>query len=711
MPRAIILVPIYENVGFQSVILGLIHAIERKDISVKIFRPIIQNDKYDQFNDIFSKHNLIAANKSLKMKVVKSILSVNRQDILIEEIISKYYFCSKNIEVVLIEGLPIKYQFSNSLNYEIAKALNAEIIFILSIDSGDLLHIKEHIKLTSNSFGGIKNKNIVGVIINKLNAPMNQHNHIYHDISEITNDSDIDINFHRNEYINKISENIPVPILGCIPWNHDLMSIRAIDIYNHLKAHIINRGDIITRRIKSITFCNYSLSNIVKYLKPGSMLITSADRPEVIIAICLAIMNGVKIAAILLTGNYKINNCITKLCECSFQTGVPVFMVSSNTWQTSINLQNLNINIPADDIYRIEKTQKYIAGFISTNWINSLKFSSNSIYRLFSPPAFRYHLTELARKSNKCIILPEGNEPRTIKAATICTERKIASCILLGCADEIRDIALSEHIDLKSDIIIINPNKIKHNYIPRLVELRKNKGMTESIAQEQLEDNVVLATMMLENNEVDGLVSGAVHTTAHTIKPSLQIIKTAPNNSLISSIFFMLLPEKVLVYGDCAINPDPNPMQLAEIAIQSADSAKFFGIQPIVAMISYSTGNSGFGNHVEKVRQATIIAQRKRPDLIIDGPLQYDAAIVEDVAKFKAPNSKVAGKATVFIFPDLNTGNTTYKAVQRSANLISIGPMLQGIRKPVNDLSRGASVDDIVYTIALTAIQSLQQIK
>ncbi|MGL6296055.1 MAG: phosphate acetyltransferase, partial [Plesiomonas sp.] len=215
--------------------------------------------------------------------------------------------------------------------------------------------------------------------------------------------------------------------------------------------------------------------------------------------------------------------------------------------------------------------------------------------------------------------------------------------------------------------------------------------------------------MMLEASAVDGLVSGAVHTTANTIRPPLQLIKTAPGASLVSSVFFMLLPDQVLVYGDCAINPDPTAEQLAEIAIQSAESAIAFGIDPRVAMISYSTGTSGAGSDVEKVREATRIAQEKRPDLMIDGPLQYDAAIMADVAKSKAPNSKVAGQATVFVFPDLNTGNTTYKAVQRSADLVSIGPMLQGMRKPVNDLSRGALVDDIVYTIALTAIQATQQ--
>ena len=227
-------------------------------------------------------------------------------------------------------------------------------------------------------------------------------------------------------------------------------------------------------------------------------------------------------------------------------------------------------------------------------------------------------------------------------------------------------------------------------------------------ADSELQDNVMLGTMMLRLGEVDGLVSGANHTTANTVRPALQVIRTAPDYNLVSSVFFMCLPQQVLVYGDCAVNPDPNAEQLAEIAIQSAESATAFGIPPRVAMISYSTGASGAGADVEKVARATELVRAQRPDLLVDGPLQYDAASVESVGRKKAPDSPVAGKATVFIFPDLNTGNTTYKAVQRSANVISIGPLLQGLARPVNDLSRGALVDDIVYTIALTAIQAAQ---
>jgi phosphate acetyltransferase len=393
------------------------------------------------------------------------------------------------------------------------------------------------------------------------------------------------------------------------------------------------------------------------------------------------------------------------LCQQALDAGLPVLSVPWDTWQTSRHVMGFNPEIPKDDIQRQDKVKQHIADNLSSDWLQSLTSKNNS-YNLLSPPAFRHKLTELARQANKLIVLPEGTDIRTIKAAAICCERNIARCQLIGNKEEILQIAEHQGIQLPDNLIITDPGSIRDHYVGPMVELRKNKGLTDVIALENLKDNVVLATMMLQLGQVDGLVSGAVNTTANTIRPALQLIKTAPDSSLVSSIFFMLLPDQVLVYGDCAINPEPNAEQLADIAIQSADSARAFDIEPRVAMISYSTGRSGQGADVEKVAKATEIAKAKRPDLIIDGPLQYDAAIMENVAKKKAPNSPVAGKATVFIFPDLNTGNTTYKAVQRSADLVSIGPMLQGMNKPVNDLSRGALVDDIVYTIALTAIQA-----
>lgn len=325
-----------------------------------------------------------------------------------------------------------------------------------------------------------------------------------------------------------------------------------------------------------------------------------------------------------------------------------------------------------------------------------------------SPYAFRNQVVRLAQNAKKRIVLPEGDEPRTIEAAAICQSRGIAQCVLLGDADKIRAAADERGVTLPDGIEIIEPATVIEKYVAPMVERRKGK-IDEEGARQALQDTVYLGTMMLQVGDVDGLVSGAVHTTADTIRPAFQLIKTAPEYSLVSSVFFMLLPDQVVVYGDCAVNPNPTAEQLAEITIQSAESAKSFGIDPKVALISYSTMNSGSGEDVETVKSALKIVREKAPSLKVDGPLQFDAASVPSVGKQKAPNSQVAGEANVFIFPDLNTGNTTYKAVQRTAGVISVGPMLQGLNKPVNDLSRGCLVDDIVYTIALTAIQAVGQ--
>ena len=670
--RTIMLIPTGTSVGLTSVSLGVIRAMERKGVRLSVFKPIAQprsgGDAPDQTTTIVrASSSTTTAAEPLKMSHVESLLSSNQKDVLMEEIIANYHANTQDAEVVLVEGLvpTRKHQFAQALNFEIAKTLNAEIVFVMSQGTDTPEQLNERIELTRNSFGGAKNTSITGVIVNKLNAPVDDQGRTRPDLSEIFDDSS------KAKIVKidpaQLQKGSTLPVLGAVPWSFDLIATRAIDMAHHLNATIINEGDINTRRVKSVTFCARSIPHMLEHFRPGSLLVTSADRPDVLVAACLAAMNGVEIGAILLTGGYEMDARISKLCERAFATGLPVFMVNTNTWQTSLSLQSFNLEVPVDDHERIEKVQEYVANYINADW--------------------------------------------TVKAAAICAERGIATCVLLGNPDEINRVAAAQGVELGAGIEIVDPEVVRESYVGRLVELRKNKGMTEAVAREQLEDNVVLGTLMLEQDEVDGLVSGAVHTTANTIRPPLQLIKTAPGSSLVSSVFFMLLPEQVYVYGDCAINPDPTAEQLAEIAIQSAESAIAFGIEPRVAMLSYSTGTSGAGSDVEKVREATRLAQEKRPDLMIDGPLQYDAAVMADVAKSKAPNSPVAGRATVFIFPDLNTGNTTYKAVQRSADLISIGPMLQGMRKPVNDLSRGALVDDIVYTIALTAIQSAQQQK
>ena len=711
MSRNIMLIPIGTGVGLTSISLGLVRAFEHHGVKVRFFKPIAQQRPQDagpeRSTTILCKSPTVNPLEPFEMEHAENLVRGDKTDVLMEQIIARVSEDTDETETLVLEGLvqTHNHPFSGDVNYAIAKALDADVIFVATPGNETATALMNRLEIAHNSWGGKKNKRIIGAIINKIGAPVDEEGRTRPDLSEVFENQDIQRPYAANMF--QLPGKSSLRILGSVPYNLDLVAPRASDLAKHLRAKIINAGDMHTRRLRKVTFCARSIPNMVTHIKTDSLLVTSGDRSDVIVAACLASMNGIKIGALLLTGSYEPEPAIMALCEQALETGLPIFLIDTNTWQTSLNIQRFDHEVPVDDAVRIEEVQEFVASHIDQHWIESATKYSPREHRL-SPPAFRYKLTELARAARRTVVLPEGNEPRTIEAASICAERGIAKCILLGNREEIERIAKQQGVTLGEGVEIIEPETVRERYVEPMLDLRRHKGLTEVVAREQLEDNMVLGTMMVAQNEVDGIVSGAVHTTANTIRPPLQLIKTAPGASLVSSIFFMLMPDQVLVYGDCAINPDPTAEQLADIAIQSAESAAAFGIEPRVAMISYSTGSSGTGSDVDKVREATRIAKEKRPDLIIDGPLQYDAAVMPNVAQSKAPNSPVAGKATVFIFPDLNTGNTTYKAVQRSADLISIGPMLQGMRKPVNDLSRGALVDDIVYTIALTAIQASQ---
>lgn len=712
MARRIMLIPISTGVGLTSVSVGLVRALEQKGLKVNFFKPIAQPRSGDtgpeKSTQIVTHGSPINPPTPFDLSYAEQMIGDGKGDDLLEEIVERFENTIKEDEIAIIEGMvPTRRQpYAGRVNREIAQTLGADIVFVLtpSNDSND--QIEDRLEIASGNYGGVNHPRVLGCIFNKVNAPLDDEGRARADLVEAHEPEQLENELNRLASL-PIFRKHPFKLLGSIPWDFDLVAPRVRDLCEYLKAEVINEGDMAHRRLRRVTFCARTVSNILSHFTPGALLVTPGDRSDVLVAACLSAMNGTKLGAILLTGGFKPEDRIMKLCEQAMDTGLPILATEEDTWRTSLLLHNFNMEVPCDDDQRIDKVKDHNASHIDSDWLDSLAQSVGRT-RKMSPPAFRFLLTDKARQANKTVVLPEGNEPRTIKAAAICGQRGIAKTILLGDKEEILRIAEQQGVELNDNVTIVEPADVINDYVAPMVEIRKNKGLTEVVAQEQLLDNVVLGTMMLEQGKVDGLVSGAVNTTANTIRPPLQLIKTAPGSSLVSSVFFMLLPDQVLVYGDCAINPDPTAEQLADIAIQSADSAAAFGIEPRVAMISYSTGTSGSGADVEKVREATKLAQQKRPDLVIDGPLQYDAAIMENVAIKKAPDSPVAGKATVFVFPDLNTGNTTYKAVQRSADLISIGPMLQGMRKPVNDLSRGALVDDIVYTIALTAIQAKQ---
>ncbi|MDN3651233.1 phosphate acetyltransferase [Thalassotalea ponticola] len=704
MPRRIMLVPVGFGVGLTSSALGLYHKLQQLGVDVGYFKPITQPSRNVLHGDTQAAPDLANIQEhSIPISVLEEKVGDDKLDVVLEEIVANFERFDNDI--IVIEGMikTTKHTYAARINAEVAQALSADIIFVTTPDNDTPERFEDRLEVSAKTFGGIKNPRVKGCIINKINAPNKDVYGLLPRDSEFTPSSDV------SEWLNlRIFKTKAFQLIGAIPWDMDLVAPRVAEIAKYLEATVLNEGDLEHRRVRSISFCARSVANLMSHLEPNRLIVTPGDRTDIIIATCLSALNGTKISALLLTNGYKPNDAVWNLCQQALQTGLTVLSVDWDTWETSRHLMGFNPEIPEEDIQRQDRVKHFVADHLKEQWLT--EFIGEKITgQLLSPPAFRHKLTTLAKKADKLIVLPEGNEVRTVKAAAICAERGIARCQLLGNHDEILRVAEQQGIDLPDGVMIIDPEVIRENYVNPLLALRKHKGMTDIIAREELKDNTVLATMMLQLGQVDGLVSGAVNTTANTIRPALQLIKTAPGNSLVSSVFFMLLPDQVFVYGDCAINPDPNAEQLADIAIQSADSAVQFGIEPRVAMISYSTGSSGSGVDVEKVSEATKLAQQKRPDLLIDGPLQYDAAVMKNVAVKKAPNSKVAGQATVFVFPDLNTGNTTYKAVQRSADLISIGPMLQGLNKPVNDLSRGALVDDIVYTIALTAIQADQQ--
>ncbi|KMN32759.1 MULTISPECIES: phosphate acetyltransferase [Chromobacterium] len=676
------------DAGLTSMTLGLVHALERDGIKVGFVKPIAQAASASagaELSNHFARQLCnIDAPASIPFARAQAMLREGELATLMEDVVRLAEQARDNHDVLIVEGLvpDADAQTTLRLNAEMAGSLSAELLLVLSGADRDARGIAECVQLVQSQFSADGNGKLAGLLLNR-GAECGKLDALRAELAAL---------------------GCVTPLLGCVPYDAKLDAPRVLDVVSALGLKIEHAGQIEQARMRETVVAARTVEKMAERLLPGTLVVTPGDRSDVVLATSLAMLRGVPLAGLLLTCGEPVSGSILPLIQSARQAGLSILSTERDTYETSTMLANLDRHVAMEDTERMQAMIDFVAERIDTSALVQ-KIGEPREVRL-PPPAFRHRLIESARRSQKRIVLPEGDEPRTIQAAAICHEKGIARCVLIGEPERIRQVAEAQGVTLPADIEILAPKEAAGRYVAPMMEMRKSKGLTAQQAEEQLEDSVVIGTMMLALNEVDGLVSGAVHTTANTIRPALQLIKTAPGASIVSSIFFMLMPDQVLVYGDCAVNPDPNAEQLADIAIQSADSARAFGLSPRVAMISYSTGTSGSGSDVEKVREATRIAKEKRPDLMIDGPMQYDAASVESVGRQKAPDSEVAGRANVFVFPDLNTGNTTYKAVQRSAGVVSVGPMLQGLRKPVNDLSRGALVDDIVYTIALTAIQA-----
>jgi len=710
MPRTLLVAPAGRQVGVTTVCLGLVRALDRLGVRVAFTKPIAARGE-NRAATLVKLGADLRPPEPIARAAAEDLLATGDDQTLMERVVALCARAAEGADVLVVEGMAPEpgMVYSTRVNALMLKALDAELVLVGSPRGETPADLANAVAIAARGLGADLDGRGVDCILNRVTGSaggaaraVEGRTHWFDAAVEAEDVPAAEL----DAYAEALRAEKLRPI-GIVPSRGDLAAPRVRDLAGALGAKVLRAGDQDHRRIRSVALCAMSVPGSIKVFRPGTLIITPGDRSDIVVAASLAVLNGTPLAGLLLTGGVEPEEHVFAMCERALETGLPVLAVNEGSYAAASAVAAMNLQIPPDDVERVERVMNAVADRIDREWLESLVRSQR--VRRLSPPAFRHRLIEAARAANKRIVLPEGTEPRTIAAAAIVQERGIARCVLLGNPDEVRDVARKQGVTLPASLEILDPVEVAPRYLEPLVERRKSKGMTPEMARSELADTIMVGTMMMALDEADGLVSGALHTTAHTIRPALQIIKTVPGCDLVSSVFFMCLPEQVLVFGDCAVNPNPTAEQLADIAIQSADSARAFGIEPRVAMLSYSTGTSGTGADVEKVKKATELARAQRPDLPIDGPLQYDAAIVPDVGRAKAPKSEVAGRATVFVFPDLNTGNVTYKAVQRSANVVSIGPMLQGLAKPVNDLSRGCLVEDIVFTITLTAIQAQQR--
>jgi phosphate acetyltransferase len=707
--KTFILVPTAENIGLTSACLGMIQALDCLGIKANFFKPFAQDHSASPSRSSALISHLFKRPQVAPIPLHQLLqrLHTDQIDELLEDVVSLQQQLGTEHQVLIVEGLipNPEHGFSNQLNNALAQALDAQIILISTADIAQPEHTAALVDRHLHAFGGASAARVAGLLFMRSRGLPAESAQI-----PVATDQTLRLNEVIASFSLALQRYSPLlgsaqlPIIALVPFSPTLSVPRSLDVARALHATWLNQGLAAERQVQHSSLISGRIEHELTQFVAGELVVAASDRSDVLLASGLATLSGVPIAGVVLAGSPPPSqSALDHFIAQAYKAGLAVMHTPLNAFQALQGILNMVNEVPADDLHRAEQVTRFVASHIDFTWLKNICEQPHR--PRLTPSAFRHQLVQKSIAAHKRIVLPEGAEPRTVQAAIICQTRKIAQCVLLAKPEEVLAVIKAHHLHLPADLHIIDPDHVRERYVEPMVGLRQGK-LDAIQARAQLQDNVVLGTMMLALDEVDGLVSGAVHTTANTIRPAFQLIKTAAEYTLVSSVFFMLLPDEVYVYGDCAVNPNPSAEQLAEIAIQSAHSARAFGIDARIAMISYSTGDSGAGAEVEKVKAATLLAKQRQPDLLIDGPLQYDAAAVESVGKQKAPHSTVAGQAKVFIFPDLNTGNTTYKAVQRAANVISVGPMLQGLNKPVNDLSRGALVDDIVFTIALTAIQA-----
>ncbi|WP_348811564.1 phosphate acetyltransferase [Flavobacterium maritimum] len=694
MSKAIYIATSEQNCGKSIVSLGIMSLLIGKTAKVGYFRPIIEDFEEggldNHIETIISHFGLdIEFEDAYAITKSKLIKKKNKGKLgeVIDLIIEKYKRLEERFDFVLVEGTSFTGEgtaIELDINVLIAKNLGIPTIILGSGVGKTLEELIDSLYLVYDSFK-VKEVEVLAVIANKVQP----------DNIELVTEG--------------LKKNLPTGLLiNSIPVISSLNNPTIQEIVNELNATVLFGATYLNNQTSNFSVGAMQLCNYLIHLKDGSLVITPGDRADIILGALQAneSANYPAIAGIVLTGNILPEKSILKLIE-GLSTVVPIIAVEEGTYYITNKIGSIKSKIYANNKQKIETSINTFEKYVDVDTLarKVVTFEAEGM----TPKMFQYNLVKRAKKHRKHIVLPEGNDERIIIAASRLQSMDVVDISIIGNKKQIESKVAELGLDFDfSKVDIINPieSKCYDDYVNTYYELRKAKNVSMAMARDLMEDVSYFGTMMVYKGHADGMVSGAAHTTQHTILPALQFIKTKPNCSVVSSIFFMCLEDRVSIFGDCAINPNPTAEQLAEIAISSAESSLAFGIEPKIAMLSYSSGASGKGDDVDKVRKATEIVKQKRPDLKIEGPIQYDAAVDLEVGQSKMPNSEVAGHASVLIFPDLNTGNNTYKAVQRETGALAIGPMLQGLNKPVNDLSRGCTVDDIINTVVITAIQA-----
>ncbi len=676
--------------GKLVVTMGMMEFLKAKMGRVAFFKPFVIEGERDHDIAFFLERYSLAMDRKemygLSVQQVERYAAEGRLNVAIKLLMRRIKSLEASYDFVLIEGLQMSAFFKTietDLNLELARNSGAAYVNVLKGYGKDAQEILDEIR--------IDHEHIVesGCVHFATFA-----NRLSDAAAETLRQKVAQEHFPMPIYLLREIDELDMPTVGEVE--------RALEA-----TRIWGTQEEMRRVVRNIKIAAMQLEHFLDYIEAGDLILVPGDRPDIVVGAILAAGSPhyPTISGILLTGGRMLPESVSRMLEGADHHAIPVLAFGEDTYHTALRVEHVSATIGAASERKIALAMGLFNGAVDYDHLGRQIAQADS--SVMTPMMFEYSLFQKAQARKKRIVLPEATDERVLRACEVLLRRDAVEIILLGNPETIGRVADAKGLDIsRARIVDPESSDLIEPFVQTFCDLRRAKGMTPDIAVDLVMSPSYFGTMMVHTGHADGMVSGAIHTTQETIRPALQIIKTRPGIPIVSSLFFMSMAKQVLIYADCAINQDPTPEELATIAITTADTATQFGFEPRVAMLSYSTGTSGKGADVDKVAEATRIAQERRPDLLIEGPMQYDAAIDPEVGRKKLPGSNVAGRATVFIFPDLNTGNNTYKAVQRSTGALAVGPILQGLNKPINDLSRGCTYQDIISTVLITAIQA-----